>query len=37
MMNLKYTDPGFWLALAIGLVEVACFIYWLITGVRKSR
>ena len=37
IMNLKYTDPGFWLAFAIGLVSIACFIYWLVAGARKPR
>jgi len=35
MAGFDFTDPGFWLALLVGLISVACFLYWLITGGRK--
>ena len=30
-------NPEFWLALAISLVMLGIFIYWLRTGARKQR
>jgi hypothetical protein len=37
MLSFSWTDSGFWLALLAGLFASACFIWWLITGARKSR
>ncbi len=36
MTDSKIADPGFWLALGVGIMCVVCFVYWLITGARKQ-
>ena len=37
MSEFDFSDPGFWIALAIGIALVVCFVYWLATGARKNE
>jgi hypothetical protein len=37
MIGIDLRDPGFWLALMVGVLSVGALVCWLITGARKSR
>ena len=36
-MSEELSNPQFWIALALGLVMLGIFIYWLSTGAREKR